>query len=92
MFEQNEIRDYIARSPRRFRFDGKRMINKTGVRFTWLAPIASDTIDERISRRAGFIDLYKPFKFPVGSSQRRHQPRQLVKRYGRGGAWLMMYV
>jgi hypothetical protein len=30
----NEIRDYISRAPRRFHFDGMRMVNNTAARFT----------------------------------------------------------
>ena len=80
----NEIRDYLARAPRRFHFDGMRMVNNTAARFAWLASIASGTLDQRINRRAGITDDYKPFKFPVYSSQKRHHRRQLIKLYGRG--------
>jgi hypothetical protein len=81
--EQNEIRDYLARAPRRFSFDGRRMVNNTGARFTWLATIAAGTIDQRINRRAGIDEPYQPFKYPVYSSQKRHHRRQMIKRYGR---------
>ena len=82
--DQNEIRDYIARAPRRFHFDGMRMVNNTGARFAWLATIASGTLDQRINRRAGIEDVFKPFKYPVYSSQKRHHRRQMVKLLGRG--------
>ena len=81
--EKNEIRDYLARAPRRFHFDGRRMVNNTGARFTWLATLASGTIDQRINRRAGIDDTYQPFKYPVYSSQKRHHRRQMIKRSGR---------
>jgi len=82
--EQNEIRDYLARAPRRFHFDGIRMVNNTAARFSWLALIASGTLDQRINRRAGITDVYRPFKYPAHSSQKRHHRRQMVKLYGRG--------
>ena len=80
----NEIRDYLARAPHRFHFDGMRMVNNTAARFAWLASIASGTLDQRINRRAGIADDYKPFKYPVYSSQKRHHRRQQIKLYGRG--------
>ena len=80
----NEIRDYLARAPRRFHFDGMQMVNNTSARFAWLASIASGTLDQRINRRAGITDDYKPFKYPVYTSQKRHHRRQLIKLYGRG--------
>ena len=81
--DQNEIRDYLSRAPRRFHFDGMRMVNNTGARFAWLASIASGTLDQRINRRAGIEDVFLPFKYPVHSSQKRHHRRQMVKLYGR---------
>ena len=81
---QNEIRDYLARAPRRFHFNGMRMVNNTAARFAWLASIASGTLDKRINRRAGIADVFKPFKYPICSSQKRHHRRQLIKLYGRG--------
>ena len=80
----NEIRDYLARAPHRFHFDGMRMVNNNATRFAWLASIASGTLDQRINRRAGIADDYKPFKYPIYSSQKRHYRRQLIKLYGRG--------
>ncbi len=81
---QNEIRDYLARAPRRFHFDGMRMVNNSAARFSWLATIASGTLDQRINRRAGVEDAYQPFKYPVYSSQKRHHRRQMAKMFGRG--------
>lgn len=81
---QNEIRDYLARAPRRFHFDGMRMVNNTSARFSWLASIASGTLDQRINRRAGIADVFQPFKYPVHSSQKRHHRRQMIKLFGRG--------
>ena len=82
--DPNEIRDYLSRAPRRFHFNGMRMVNNTAARFSWLASIASGTLDQRINRRAGINDVYRPFKYPAHSSQKRHHRRQMVKLYGRG--------
>lgn len=77
---QNEIRDYIERAPKKWRFDGGRMINSTHARLKWLCSIAQGTLDEKINRRAGIDDSYKPWKYPVGSSIRRNYRNQLRKR------------
>ncbi len=82
--KQNEICDYLARAPRRFHFNGSRMVNNTAARFAWLASIASGTIDQRINRRASIDDEYQPFKYPAYASQKRHHRRQMIKLYGRG--------
>ena len=84
ILHQNELRDYLSRAPPRFHFDGMRMVNNTAARFAWLASIASGTLDQRINRRAGIMDVYRPFKNPVYSSQKRHHRRQMIKLYGRG--------
>ena len=84
ILHQNEIRDYLARAPRRFHFNGMFMVNNTAARFSWLASIASGTLDQRINRRAGINDVFQPFKYPIYSSQKRHHRRQLIKLYGRG--------
>ena len=84
ILNQNEIRDYLARAPRRFHFNGMCMVNNTAARFSWLASIASGTLDQRINRRAGINDVYRSFKYPIYSSQKRHHRRQMIKLYGRG--------
>ena len=76
---QNEIRDYIERAPKRWRFDGTGLINTTHVRLVWLASIARGTLDERINRRAGLVEIWNPWTFPIGSAVRRHQRRQRKK-------------
>ena len=81
--DQNEIRDYINRAPKRLRFDGGRMVNTTHVRLKWLAQIAIGTLNERINRRAGQADQWTPWKNPVGSAIRRHGRRQAVIKWGR---------
>lgn len=72
----NEIRDYIERAPRRIKFDGCRMVNTTHVRLTWLASIARGTLDQKINRRAGLAERFKPFHNSVESAFRRHLRRQ----------------
>lgn len=69
----NEIRDYIARAPKRWAFDGRRMVNNTHVRLVWLADIARGTLDDRINRRAGIVELWRPWHNPVFKSVARHQ-------------------
>jgi hypothetical protein len=75
--QNNEIRDYLERAPKRFRFDGRRMVNYTHQRFTWLASLARGTIDEKINRRAGAIDRYRPFHNATSSAYHRHIRRVL---------------
>lgn len=77
---QNEIRDYIERGPKKWRFSGGQMVNTTHVRLKWLCEIAHGTLDGKINRRAGIVDLYMPWKYPVGSAIRRHHRNQLRKR------------
>jgi len=81
--DQNEIRDYVRRAPKRMFFDGMRMVNTMHVRLKWLSSIAMGTLDERINRRAGMPDKWDPWKNPVGSSIRRHARRMTVIRCGR---------
>ena len=80
----NEIRDYIERAPkRRWKFDGFCMVNNTHVRFKWLADIARGTLDCKINRRAGIVTEKSFFKYPIGSSIKRHARRVNVITYGR---------
>ena len=79
----NEIRDYLARAPKKWSFDGRRMINHTYVRLKWLTTIAQGTLDRKINRRAGVLDEYKPWCFPVDSARRRYQRRQTIILFGR---------
>lgn len=75
----NEIRDYLQRAPKRFYFDGGRMVNTTHVRLKWLSEIARGTIDVKINRRAGIPDPWKPFHNPVANSRNRHHSNELRK-------------
>ena len=81
---QNEIRDYLESAPKRWRYDGHRMINNTGIRLRWLSSIAAGTLNERINRRAGIVDLWCCWKMPPAlSAQRRHHRRQMIIKLGR---------
>lgn len=81
---QNEIRDYLARAPNRWRFDGVRMVNYTAARSRWLTNIAVGTLDERINRRAGTVNLWIWWKLPPAvSARRRHHRRQMIIKFGR---------
>lgn len=71
----NEIRDYLQRAPRKWSYDGRRLINNTRPRLLWLADIARGTLDERINRRAGFASPWLPWKHPTHSSIQRHHRR-----------------
>jgi len=75
--QTNEIRDYLARAPKRWTFNGGRMVNHTFARLSWLADISRGTLDARINRRAGILDEWKPWHSPVASSMRRHHRRAL---------------
>jgi hypothetical protein len=77
----NEIRDYLQRAPRRWSFDGGQMVNHTHVRLRWLASIAVGTLNERINRRAGLEDDWRPFHNPVIKAVQRHR-RNNLRRYG----------
>lgn len=76
----NEIRDYIERAPKKWSFDGNRMANTTHARLVWLSSIAQGTLDQKINRRAGVDDTFKPWKYPVGSAIRRHHRNALRQR------------
>jgi hypothetical protein len=82
----NEIRDYLQRAPKRWSFDGKRMTNHTGARLKWLHELCRGTLDERINRRAGLVDEWRPFCNPVHSAIRRKERRNKVIAYGRMSA------
>ena len=75
--QTNEIRDYLARAPKRWTFNGARMVNHTFARLSWLADLARGTLDARINRRAGIPDDWKPWHNPTDSSIRRHHRRAL---------------
>lgn len=77
----NEIRDYINRAPKKWDFDGLRMINNTHARLIWLASIAHGTLDERINRRAGIKDLWQPWMQPFWvKAAKRHRRNTFRKR------------
>jgi hypothetical protein len=84
---QNEIRDYIARAPKRIQFDGKQLVNNTGARFRWLEQLCRGTIDQRINRRAGvtFDWMYAPWKPDrAWKATNRWHRRQRIILNGRG--------
>jgi hypothetical protein len=78
----NEIRDYIARAPKRWQFNGSSMVNNTGARLTWLASLCKGTLHERINRRAGIVEPWFPFKNAEYSAVRRHRRKVLKRKYG----------
>lgn len=78
----NEIRDYVERAPKRWRFEGGRMVNHTHVRYKWLAELALGTIDSKINRRAGIVDKWEPFKNPTWKAIRRHNRKMHMRRFG----------
>ena len=75
----NEIRDYLRRAPKRWHFDGGRMVNTMFVRLKWLSDIARGTIDDRINRRAGLESPWRPFHDPICKSITRNRRRQLIR-------------
>lgn len=79
----NEIRDYVQRAPKRIYFNGQGMVNTMHVRLKWLCEIARGTLDERINRRAGISDPWRPWAFPIESARRRNQ-RNLMRKKGLG--------
>lgn len=83
---QNEIRDYLARAPKRWSFNGSQMVNHFPHRVKWLLELCRGTIDERINRRAGvsFDWLYEPWRpSRQQSSYARKERRKNIIRYGR---------
>ena len=73
----NEIRDYIERAPRKWEFRDGRMVNHTHVRLKWLSEIACGTIDQRINRRAGVPDQWRPWCDPTFKAMVRNQRKRL---------------
>lgn len=82
VIQANEIRDYINRAPKGWSFRGGRMVNSNYVRFAWLMQLSRGTIDERINRRAGIPDRWRPWSTPVVKACQRHARRQ-ARRLGR---------
>lgn len=78
-FDQNEIRDYINRAPRKWEFRGQMMINNTHARLKWLSEIAYGTIDTKINRRAGIKDNYRPFHNRTYHAIHRHNRNEMRK-------------
>lgn len=76
----NEIRDYLARAPKTWYFKDHHMVNTSFVRLKWLTGIAAGTLHEKINRRAGIVDAYQPWKYPISSSIRRNHRNNLRKR------------
>ncbi len=83
----NEIRDYIARAPKRWQFNGDQMVNTTYVCLKWLTSIAAGSLHDKINRRAGIVVEWRPWTYPVQSAIRRNHRNKLRKRglkyYGR---------
>lgn len=76
---QNEIRDYLERAPKRWTFRCGRMVNHTQARLTWLASLAEGTLNERINRRAGWANDWKPWKNPTYKAVARHKRKMARK-------------
>jgi|JI10StandDraft_1071094.scaffolds.fasta_scaffold421056_2 hypothetical protein len=75
----NEIRDFLNRAPKRFAFNGQRVVYSTHARLKWLADIARGTIDERINRRAGTHFKEHPWPHtPTNKARARHDKRRPV--------------
>ncbi|ABD71996.1 hypothetical protein Rfer_4310 (plasmid) [Rhodoferax ferrireducens T118] len=72
----NEIRDFLARAPKRRSPNGQGFVNNTHSRFKWLCDIAHGTLNEKINRRAGVSDPCKPWVNPVWSAIRRHSRKK----------------
>ena len=79
----NEIRDFLARAPRRWKFNGCAMENYDNVRKTWLDEIRQGTIDERINRRAGYAVHKAPFYAPWRGSAEAALYRKKRKEFKR---------
>ena len=78
-FDMNEIRDFINRAPRRWRFDGFSIQNYATICREWMTEIDSGTIHERINRRSGYSYPIPPQYAPwrgVHASIRRHRRNQ----------------
>lgn len=75
----NEIRDFIERAPKRFTFDGKRMVNHAHIRYKWFSEISIGSIHSRINRRAGIVDAWIPWVDPIYKSMSRNR-RNRAKR------------
>lgn len=79
---ENEIRDYLARAPKRWHFNGACMVNNTRARYKWLESLCQGTLNERINRRAGLVEQRFPWGNPVHSAVRRHRRKVLKQKYG----------
>lgn len=77
--DANEIRDFIERAPKRFAFNGMRMVNNAHVRYKWLSEISVGSIDSRINRRAGILDKWIPWVNPIYKSMSRNR-KKVAKR------------
>ena len=77
----NEIRDYIQRAPARCVFNGREIVWNTHARLVWLATLGRGSIDDRINRRAGIVDIYEPWKMsPAHKASRRNRVNLFRKR------------
>lgn len=76
----NEIRDFMMRAPRRITFNGAGIVNNSHVRYRWLAELAYGSIHERINRRAGQTEMWKPWCNPLYKAMARNQRK--LKKHG----------
>jgi hypothetical protein len=78
---QNEIRDYIERAPKRCYFDGRGIVWNTHARLVWLASLVRGSIHERINRRAGIVEKWCIWKLdPVAKAHKRHRNNEFRKK------------
>lgn len=78
--DPNEIRDYLNRAPKRREIRKGGFVNNTSARFVWLAALCSHgTLHERINRRAGIVDVFRPYTNPVWKACDRHLRKQLKR-------------
>ena len=73
----NEIRDFLERAPRKWSFNGSRMASHSHVRYKWLSEMSCGSIDQRINRRAGIPDEWKPWRYPIYKAMARNQRKRL---------------
>jgi hypothetical protein len=78
----NEITDFIARAPKKWRFNGIEMLNFSKMRRKWLQELYRGTIDEKINRRGG-VCLFVPPPYArwrgVRASIMRHYRQEFKK-------------
>ena len=75
----SEIRDYLARAPKKWELRGSELVNSRHARLVWLSSIAHGTLHERINRRAGITCPWRPYCNPVTGAIRRNGRNNLRK-------------